>query len=198
MVDIKEIRRFYKRFVGGTIMIKLKNSITLRSIGILICFILIIEVVLIFPKTNADKKIATLMMNAEYLGNEGVVIQTKHNDCGPNALKMIFDKYNIPSTLQEIEEKVKLSEKGSSMLALKDVAEMKGLKAEGWRFITEDSLRSFFPLILFVNKEHYVVADSISEVGDIYIRDPAIGKLRITKQKLHSIWEGETLIFKNI
>jgi ABC-type bacteriocin/lantibiotic exporter with double-glycine peptidase domain len=177
-------------------MIRKKASITFRSVGFLICFIGMMEVALLLSKTNVDKKITALMMNAEYLGNEGVVIQTKHNDCGPSALKMIFDQYNIPSTLQEIEEKVELSEKGSSMLALKDAAEMKGLKAEGWRFITQDSLRSFFPLILFVNKEHYVVADSMSEIGDIFIRDPAFGKLRISKQKLHSIWEGETLIFK--
>jgi len=163
--------------------------------GILVCVTGFV-VVLFLQTPNANKKIAAWMMHADYLGSEGVLLQTKRNNCGSSALKMVFDHYHVSSTLQEIEGKVGLTEKGSSMLALKDMAELKGLKAEGWQFIPEDFLRSAFPSILFVNKDHFVVADSISAVGDIYLRDPAIGKLRIAKQKLHRIWEGETLIFK--
>jgi ABC-type bacteriocin/lantibiotic exporter with double-glycine peptidase domain len=151
-----------------------------------------------FQKPDASRIIFAWMMNAEYIGSENVVMQTNHNNCGPCALKMIFNHYNISSSLKEIERGIKLTEKGSSMLALKEMAELKGLKAEGWRFTLEDFLRSSFPSILYVNKDHYVVADSVSIDGNVYVCDPAIGRLRIAKEKLSEIWEGETLVFKKI
>jgi ABC-type bacteriocin/lantibiotic exporter with double-glycine peptidase domain len=164
--------------------------------GILVCVTGFIVVVLFLQTPNAHKKIAAWMMHADYLGSEGVLLQTKRNNCGPSALKMVFDHYNISSSLKEIEQCVKLTEKGSSMLALKEMAELKGLKAEGWRFTLEDFLRSSFPSILYVNKDHYIVADSVSVDGNIYICDPTIGRLRISKEKLNKIWGGETLVFK--
>lgn len=146
---------------------------------------------------NSDKKLSAWMMNATYLGSDGVLLQTKPNNCGPIALKMIFDHYHISSTLQEIEKKVNLSKKGSSMLALKEMAELKGLKVEGWKLTLEDFLKSNFPAIIFVNNDHFILADSIT-ANEIYFRDPAIGKIRITKNKLNKIWSGETLIFKQM
>ncbi len=141
-------------------------------------------------KPHADRILSAWMINAEYIGDDGIVMQTKHNSCGPSALKMIFDHYNISSSLKEIEQSVNLTQKGSSMLALKEMAELRGLKAEGWRFTLEDFLRSSFPSILYVNKDHYIVADSVSVDGNVYVCDPAIGKLRISKEKLNKIWGG--------
>jgi predicted double-glycine peptidase len=196
MVDVKEIRWFYKRFNIGTIMRRRKLKAFLALTAIIACVAMLILVVFFLQTSNADKKIAAWMMHADYMGSEGVILQSKRNNCGPSALKMVFDHYHVSSSLQEIEGQIGLTDKGSSMLALKEMADLKGLKAVGWRLTLEDLLRSTFPSILFVNKDHYVVADSISAAGDIYLRDPAIGKLRITKQKLHNIWEGETLVFK--
>jgi ABC-type bacteriocin/lantibiotic exporter with double-glycine peptidase domain len=164
--------------------------------GILICVTGFIVVILFLQTPDISNKIEVWMMHADYLGSEGVLLQTKRNNCGSSALKMIFDHYHVSSSLQEIEGQVGLTDKGSSMLALKEMAEVKGLKAVGWRLTLEDLIHSAFPSILFVNRDHYVVADSVSASGDIYLRDPAIGKIRIAKQKLHRIWEGETLIFK--
>jgi predicted double-glycine peptidase len=196
MVDVKQIRWFYQGFKFSAIMKRRKLIALLGLTSILVCVAGFIVVVLFLQTPNADKKIAAWFMHADYLGNEGVVLQTKRNNCGPSALKMIFNHYQVPYSLQEIDEKVGLTEIGSSMLALKEMAELKGLKAEGWRLTLEDFLRSAFPSILFVNKDHFVVADSISSDGDIYLRDPAMGRLRIAKQKLYKIWDGETLIFK--
>jgi len=165
----------------------------LGLIGILVCVTGFIVVVLFLQTPNADKKIAAWFMHADYLGNEGVILQTKRNNCGPSALKMVFDHYHVSSTLQEIEEKVGLSEKGSSMLALKEMAELKGLKAEGWRLTLEDFLKRQFPLLLFIHNDHYVIADSVRN-NEVFIRDPAIGRLKMDKNKLTNIWSGETLI----
>ncbi|MEW6060452.1 MAG: cysteine peptidase family C39 domain-containing protein [Bacteroidota bacterium] len=160
-----------------------------------ICFAGLITVGWFLQTPNAFKKISALRMGAEYLGTDGVLLQTKRNNCGPTALKMIFDYYNIPTSLDEIETNVGLTEKGTSMLALKKMAELKGLNAEGWRLTLEDFLTKQFPMLLFVHNDHYIVADSVRN-GEIFIRDPALGRLRMNKKTLPSIWNGETLIFK--
>jgi ABC-type bacteriocin/lantibiotic exporter with double-glycine peptidase domain len=174
----------------------MKQKKIIAAIVLIASVATLIAIFWLSQKPHADRILFAWMMNAEYLGRENVVIQTNHNTCGPCALKMIFNHYNIPSSLKEIEQSIKLTEKGSSMLALKEMAELKGLKAEGWRFTLEDFLRSSFPSILYVNKDHYIVADSVSADGNIYLCDPAIGRLRISKEKLNKIWEGETLVFK--
>jgi ABC-type bacteriocin/lantibiotic exporter with double-glycine peptidase domain len=144
---------------------------------------------------STGKIIIAWMMDAEYIGNEGVVTQTKFNNCGPSALKMILDYYHIPSSLEEIEQGVKLSHKGSSMLALKEMAELKGLKAEGWNLTLEDFLKSSFPAVLFVNGNHFIVADSVLS-DTLYLRDPSLGKIGLRVSNLPHIWKGETLVFK--
>ncbi|MBN1397906.1 MAG: hypothetical protein JXA06_07735 [Bacteroidetes bacterium] len=143
---------------------------------------------------HADKKIAAWMMHAEFIESCEGFLQTKQNNCGPTAIKMIFDHYHIPSSINEIEQNVNLTEKGSSMLALKRMAELKGCKAEGWNLSLKDLPKNPFPAILFVNKNHYIVADSISSDQYIHIKDPAIGRLKIKIEKLKNIWDGETLI----
>ncbi|MBN1396532.1 MAG: hypothetical protein JXA06_00725 [Bacteroidetes bacterium] len=131
----------------------------------------------------------------EYLGNYGVVFQMNTNECGPCALKMIFDYYDIPISLKKIETGITLTDKGTSMLDLKKIAEKNGLKAEGWRFTFNDFTCSSFPSILYVNNNHFIVADSVRE-DTLYYRNPAMGRMKIGKKELCEIWKGETLVFK--
>ena len=130
-----------------------------------------------------------------YLGNQGVRLQTGINDCGPASLQMIFDHYEIPCTIQEIKRTIKPTEKGSTMLALKEMSELKGLHAEGWQVTVKDLSNILFPAILFTRGDHFVVADSVCE-DDVFVRDPAIGRLKIAKPKLSLMWKGEILLFK--
>ncbi len=125
---------------------------------------------------------------------ESVLMQTRYNNCGPTALQMIFDYYKISSTVDEIERTVPMTENGTTMLALKQMAELKGLHAEGWRLTFNDFLNSSFPLLLFVHKDHFVVADSICN-HIVFLRDPAIGKVRIPAKEFPKIWQGEALVF---
>jgi ABC-type bacteriocin/lantibiotic exporter with double-glycine peptidase domain len=149
----------------------------------------------LFSSPDEFKRFRSWWMGGEYLGSEGVVLQDKQNDCGPAALKMVFDHYDIPSTLAEIEQSVGLTAKGSSMLALKEMAELKGLRAEGWRYTLEDFLKAPKPVILFVDGDHFAVVDSVTANNDVVMRDPAIGKLKLPLKKLSRIWKGETLVF---
>ncbi|MCL5020795.1 MAG: cysteine peptidase family C39 domain-containing protein [Bacteroidetes bacterium] len=133
---------------------------------------------------------------AKYLGTEGVTMQTMPNNCGPASLKMIFDHYEIPSTISEIDRRVGLTTRGSSMLSLKEMAEAKGLGADGWIYTIKDFVKAPMPAIVFVRGDHFVVADSVTPYGDIFLSDPALGRIEMTLGNFRKIWNGQTLIFK--
>ena len=135
-------------------------------------------------------------IGAKYLGTEGVTMQTMSNNCGPASLKMIFDHFGIRSTLSGIDRHVGLTAKGSSMLSLKEMAETRGLGAEGWTYTLADFVKAPMPAIVFVHGDHFVVADSVTRDGDIVLSDPALGKIEMSLVNFRKIWKGETLVFK--
>lgn len=141
------------------------------------------------------KDVLAWKMGGEFLGEEGVVLQDKHNNCGPAALQMVFDFYGVPSTIRQIEEGLTLSQKGSSMFSLKLLAERKGLRSQGWKLTLRDLLNTPMPAVLFVHGDHFVVADSVSSDGDFFLRDPALGRLKVPQRNIRKIWHGETLVF---
>ena len=122
-------------------------------------------------------------------------MQEKSNTCGPAALKMILDVYGKRVALRELEKGSNALDSGWSMQSLKELAEQYGLRAEGWRLNLEALGRSRFPAILFVENRHFVVVDSMDTAGFFFVRDPAIGRMKIQRRALSKIWTGETLVF---
>ena len=143
----------------------------------------------------AGQKMPDSYAGGEYLGNVGVVMQTSYNDCAPASLQMVLDRYEIPSTVGELTRRLKPGVNGSTMLALRDLAEAKGLHAEGWRLRLQDFLTAQFPAILFIPKNHFVVADSIGS-GNVFLRDPAVGRIKLPVSELPGVWNGEALVFR--
>ncbi|MFA6542150.1 MAG: cysteine peptidase family C39 domain-containing protein [Bacteroidota bacterium] len=173
--------------------IKIIPFIAISGVVVFLCGLFFAGLLLQNP--NAGRKFSAWMLGAEFVDTAFVVMQTKDNNCGPSALKMIFDHYRIFSTVEEIEKNAGLNEKGSSMLALKEMAAVKGLHAEGWKLSLDDFANKQFPVLMFVHNDHFVVADSVVN-NVVFIRDPAIGRLKIHKSRLVNIWKGETLVFK--
>ena len=129
------------------------------------------------------------------LGTEGVVRQDKENNCGPAALKMILDHHGWKTSLRQLERMSKLTARGSSMLALKEAAESLGLHTEGLLLQPNDLTRVLLPAVLFVAGRHFVVLDSLDNEGSLYVRDPAMGRMKILNQGVADTWKGETLVF---
>ncbi len=167
-----------------------------RCIGIAIVVFaaVIVNSFWIFRLPSVKQHPSDLFGGGEDQGTEGVLMQTRYNNCGPAALQMIFDHFKISSSLDEIERSVRVARNGTTMLSLKQMAELKGLHAEGWRLTLNDFLNTSFPLLLFVHNDHFVVADSIRN-NMVFLRDPAIGKVRIATTNLPKIWGGEALVF---
>jgi ABC-type bacteriocin/lantibiotic exporter with double-glycine peptidase domain len=150
----------------------------------------------VFSSPEGVGTLSQWRLGAKFLGTEGVVMQDKRNNCGPAALKMILDAHGIRSELEEIEQSIHLTAKGSSMLSLKKYAEAKGLKAEGWRLTLEAFLKAPKPMIVFIEGDHFAVVDSTTQEGEVVLRDPARGRLKLPVGKMKEIWNGETLVFQ--
>ena len=135
--------------------------------------------------------------NMVYLGFEGVILQNHSNDCGLAALMMVFEYHGIKVSPGQMEWKAKLPRQGVSMSTLKGLAQSFGLQATGWRLNFGDLPGVRFPAILFVENRHFVVVDSIGEGEILFVRDPAIGRMKIPKKVLTDRWKGETLVFSN-
>jgi uncharacterized protein len=142
------------------------------------------------------RELAARERGGEYVGTDGVVLQGKDNTCGPKALKMVMDRYGRTVTLQELEAANHV-QAGWSMQQLKEVAERYGLQSEGRRLDAEELSRSRFPVLLFVEDGHFVVADGVDSAGFFSLRDPAIGRVKMHRKALTRIWKGQTLVFRD-
>jgi ABC-type bacteriocin/lantibiotic exporter with double-glycine peptidase domain len=148
-----------------------------------------------FSDPTSVYEMAARERGGSYLGLNGVTMQDKNNTCGPAALKMIFDAHGKKAQLSELERDGDTVRAGWSMQSLKKIAERYGLQAEGWRLDLDALCRCRFPVILFVENRHFVVADGVDSAAFYYIRDPAIGRIKIHRRALGRIWTGETLVF---
>ena len=130
----------------------------------------------------------------EFLGDDGVLFQSKENSCGPASLAMIYCAYGIDVSEEDIEHSVEMTSDGTTMLELNEEARRDGLCASGWRLTLAELERCQFPVIVFVRGSHFVVADSLRG-KNVYLRDPAIGRLKVPEKNFTKIWNGETLVF---
>ncbi|MCX6145354.1 MAG: cysteine peptidase family C39 domain-containing protein [Ignavibacteriales bacterium] len=175
-------------------LVQIKTVITICVVVFLVAgFALAVAVRFSDPRSGYE--IAAHERGGSYLGIEGVIMQDKSNTCGPAALKMILDAHGKKVQLGELEKRSDTSYGGWSMQSLKGLAEQSGLRAEGWRLDLDALCRSRFPVILFVENRHFVVADSVDSAGFFVVRDPAIGRMKIHRRALGKIWTGETLVF---
>lgn len=124
-----------------------------------------------------------------------IVFQDRTNNCGAAAIKMILEHFGHAGSLRNLERKLTLATEGTNMQQLKEAAEAYGLHAYGYRLGKEDLARIRYPIIMFLKKNHFVVADSFDASGFLLVRDPATGRVRISQHVLAELWGGEALVF---
>lgn len=118
--------------------------------------------------------------------------------CGPQSLLRVCDILNVPTNLNELKKLSRFdSNRGTTMLGLKDAAAYKGLAPTGVRTSLKLLKQKKVPLpaIAYVDGNHFLVFESVNKNG-VQISDPALKYARqLSWKKLSKIWDGELLIF---
>jgi predicted double-glycine peptidase len=141
------------------------------------------------------RQIAVMLSGAEYLGTDGVIFQKQKNDCGAAALAMVLADAGQQIRREEILPHIVMTEKGTSMEELRRFAVSRGVILEGWRLSIDELSRRRFPALLYVKQDHFITADSIS-TGTVFLRDPALGRMKMPKERFQKIWNGYALVMK--
>jgi ABC-type bacteriocin/lantibiotic exporter with double-glycine peptidase domain len=126
----------------------------------------------------------------------GVVRQRTAYDCGVAAMAMILGANGIEVEYEELWSALGTAADGTTMKAMKDVAERRGLECAGILVVSRDATAVTVPAVLLLNRRHFVVFDGCDTSGDCMVRDPALGLLRVPRARLESEWGGETLMFR--
>ena len=134
-------------------------------------------------------------MYGEYLGVEGVRMQSQRNDCGPASLMMVLEAHRIQVPYQEIKRRIPLTPQGSSLYDLRNAARTFGLQSEGWKLSFDDLKSKPKPLIIFLKRHHFAVLDRFEGPDIVRLRDPSVGSLRSRRSDLERVWDGPALLF---
>lgn len=125
--------------------------------------------------------------------HQGVILQRQRNTCGVAALAMILRDKGIDVSIDSLEQKLPLSTNGARMSAIVEIAARMGVTLTGVRCTLEHLDSLGLPAILWVDGDHYVVADSVTD-STVYLRDPARGTVQEPRSALLQRWTGEALV----
>lgn len=135
------------------------------------------------------------LIGAQYRDLLDVTLQTHRTNCGPAALHMALASLGIDRSLAEIETFTAADSGGTSLFALEQYAKNQGVRTSLWRLNSSDLIaHSGQPTVAFVRGNHFVVIDSVKPDGSVLLRDPAIGRLRMTRAAWKQIWRGEVML----
>jgi hypothetical protein len=134
------------------------------------------------------------LRGVDSLEEMGLVRQQSSNDCGVACLQMVFRARGMDVPAARLRAETATTERGTSLLELKRVAEAHGLATSSWRLKSESLKKIPLPAIAFVDGDHYVVIERIENDHQVIVLDPAGGRLRYELSAFAQRWRGEILI----
>lgn len=135
------------------------------------------------------------MSNYTFIDRFPYVEQGAMMDCGPTCLAMIFKHYGVSNAKHILTKLSDISQEGSSLYTLMEVAENFGCKADGYELDYPYLQKIQLPCIAHYEGQHFVV---IYEATDTHVRiaDPAFGKVRYSREEFQNKWSGVVLEVK--
>jgi len=125
---------------------------------------------------------------------ENVILQTQAVDCGPACGTIIANFCNIEITLNQFKEHCNYSSEGCSLSDIADTLEQLGLQVFAYELTSQECLKLSTPFIAAM-RNHFVVVEKIDK-NQIYLIDPAYGKIRSTFNHFFQDWQGVCLFAK--
>jgi len=144
---------------------------------------------------SIGKSVRAWYRGARFVGDEGVVLQKRWNECGAAALKAVLAVHGINREIPDLAEQLKTTPAGTSLFDLRTVATEAGLPGRSWVLDAADLSRIPLPAIAFVYGDHFVVIRTVVSPDVLEIDDPSLGRLLWPVKSFTRAWSGETLVF---
>lgn len=118
--------------------------------------------------------------------------------CGPRSLWIAAGLLGISKSIDELSDLCEMTNQGTTLLNLKNAAEMIGLQAQGVRCSWDELINFNSPAILLVYGDHFVCVDprvstDIKKKNQISFYNFSKQTYYLGEEELNSIWNGEAL-----
>lgn len=116
--------------------------------------------------------------------------------CGPRSIWVAAAKLGVNLDLEEVVKACRVTEKGCSMLNLKQAAKSFGFAATGLRLDWASLIELEQPAIVLVQGDHFSCIDPTepSRDGGVRYYDPPSPATWLSEPDLLTIWKGESLV----
>ena len=116
--------------------------------------------------------------------------QFQQAECGLCTIAMLLNYYGANYTLFDIRQQIGVGRDGISIKCLIELLCEFGLKAEAYKCSDIGALRlANVPFIVTTEKEHFIIVEKVTD-SNIYVVDPAIGRLRYGYDDFLKIFDG--------
>jgi ABC-type bacteriocin/lantibiotic exporter with double-glycine peptidase domain len=174
-------RRLCKRIILGTLALIVSS------------FVAIIVLASLPPRVEAAARTRAWLSDADYLGASGVRFQQASTDCGVAALEMLLAVPTAKAARLTSWRALAARRDGLTFLDLQLAARAMGVETRGYRTDLAGLQRMPLPAIVHL-PDHFVVVDRVSASHVVELRDPSIGRLRMTGDVFREQWTGEVLV----
>lgn len=110
-----------------------------------------------------------------------------NGDCGPRALKVIFDHYHRQLSLSEITDRCRCGDRGTSLFLLLRILREEGFAVSPIRIPFSTAQKQPLPAIVFLDNCHFSVINSIS-ASEVLLGNLAGGIVRLSNQDFCQRW----------
>ncbi len=125
--------------------------------------------------------------------------QLDSSDCGATCLKMVANYYGRKFELNYLRELSYLNRDGAPLLGINDAAERIGFRCTAVRSSFEKFIdKAIFPCIVHWRDTHYIVVYKVKVkkkggklVGNLYVADPAYGKITYSVEEFLNGWRDK-------
>lgn len=148
---------------------------------------------ILISEAEAWPRIGALLRNAKYLDQQGVVRQQNADDCGVAVLEMVLSNApGLKATLDSARALVQARRRGLSFAEMRAIVNAHGGRARGMQMSLSALSRIPMPIIAQW-PDHFVVVDLVDGSGQLTLRDPAFGRMRMTETAFSVLWTGRVL-----